>query len=248
MDINIYSFLLPIIAGFSTLIGTILIFFKFKNKNNIILGSLGFASGVMLTISFIDLIPEAINSLKTYFLDFPTIIITCIFFVVGVIISIMINKYLPKYDSKLYKVGVVSMLAIILHNIPEGIVTFMATSTNINLGIAMTLAIAFHNIPEGISISVPIYYSSKKKGRALLYTFISALSEPLGAILAFIFLKNYINNFILGILFAIIAGIMTHISIYELIPTSFSYKNKKLSLIYIILGIFITLLTHFIFG
>lgn len=248
MDINIYSFLLPVIAGFSTLIGTVLIFFKFKDKNNIILSSLGFAAGVMLTISFIDLIPEAIKSLNDYFFVFPTYIITFIFFVLGVILSIMINKYLPKYDNKLYKVGVVSMLAIILHNIPEGIVTFMATSTNINLGIAMTLAIAFHNIPEGISISVPIYYSSKKKGRAFLYTFISALSEPLGAVLAFIFLKNYINNFILGILFAIIAGIMTHISIYELIPTSFSYKNKKLTLISTFIGIFITLLTHFIFG
>ena len=248
MGINIYSFLLPVIAGFSTLIGTILIFFKFKNKNNIILGSLGFTSGVMLTISLIDLIPEAIKSLNDYFFVFPTYIITLIFFVLGVVLSIMINKYLPKYDNKLYKVGVVSMIAIILHNIPEGIVTFMATSTNINLGIAMTLAIAFHNIPEGISISVPIYYSNKKKGRAFLYTFISALSEPLGAVLAFIFLKNYINNFILGVLFAIIAGIMTHISIYELIPTSFSYKNKKLTLIYTFIGIFITLLTHFIFS
>ena len=112
------------------------------------------------------------------------------------------------------------MLAIIMHNIPEGIATFIATNTNISLGISLTIAIALHNIPEGISIAVPIYYSTKSRRKALLYTLISGLSEPLGALLAFLFLKPLMYNFVMGILMSMIAGIMTHIAFYELLPTS----------------------------
>ena len=86
------------------------------------------------------------------------------------------------------------MIAIILHNLPEGIATFVATSSDVKLGLSLAIAIAMHNIPEGISISVPIYYSTGSKKRAIFYTLVSALSEPLGALLAFIFLKNFIND------------------------------------------------------
>lgn len=232
------------------MIGTILIFFKFKNSNKVILSSLSFAAGVMITISLTDLIPESLNLLNDYFYPFPKYIIMLIFFSIGVIISMLIDKYLPDnniHKGKLYKIGIISMLAIIIHNLPEGIATFMATSSDISLGISLTLAIAFHNIPEGISISVPIFYATKSKSKAFLYTLISAISEPFGALLAYIFLRNYINNFILGSLFAIIAGIMVHISYYELLPTSFKYKNKKLSFIFLILGVGVAIINHFLF-
>lgn len=249
MIINIYSFLLPILAGLSTLIGTIFIFFKFKNNDKIILSSLAFAAGVMTTISLIDLIPESLELLNSYFFPFPKYIIMLIFSSIGVIISMLIDKYLPDNNNgKLYKVGIISMFAIIIHNLPEGIATFMATSSDISLGISLTLAIAFHNIPEGISISVPIFYATKSKSKAFLYTLISAISEPFGALLAYIFLRNFINNFILGSLFAVIAGIMVHISYYELLPTSFKYKNKRLSIIFFVSGVVISIINHFVFS
>ena len=249
MIINIYSFLLPILAGLSTLIGTIFIFFKFKNNDKVILSSLAFASGVMITISLTDLIPESLELLNSYFFPFPKYIIMLIFFSIGVIISMLIDKYLPDNNNgKLYKVGIISMFAIIIHNLPEGIATFMATSSDISLGISLTLAIAFHNIPEGISISVPIFYATKSKSKAFLYTLISAISEPFGALLAYIFLRNFINNFILGSLFAVIAGIMVHISYYELLPTSFKYKNKRLSIIFFVSGVVISIINHFVFS
>ena len=90
--------------------------------------------------------------------------------------------------ENLYRVGIISMLAIILHNIPEGIATFISTTKDTSLGISLATSIAFHNIPEGISISIPIYYSTKSKTKAILYTFISALSEQIGAILTYLFL------------------------------------------------------------
>lgn len=232
---NIYnSFLLTIIAGFSTIIGYFVIYLK--NNKNIIIKSLSFSSSVMLTISLIDLIPESynlLNNIKTM----PLILIILISLNIGIILSILIKKIIPDTNDKLYKVGVISMLTIIIHNIPEGMATFIAANTNINLGIKLTIAIALHNIPEGISIAVPIYYSTKSKLKAFLYTTISGLSELFGAIITYIFLKSFINNIILGILFSIIAGIMIHISIKELLLTSLSYNNKKYTYIYFITGI-----------
>ena len=245
-----YSFILTIIAGLSTMIGTIFVFFKKKN-NKILISSLGFAAGVMITVSLTDLIPESYNLLRNIYPIFPRIMYILIFIVTGIILSMMIDKYLPENNNTnnkgLYRVGIISMLAIILHNIPEGIATFMAANTNVKLGISLAIAIALHNIPEGISISIPIYYSTKSRGKALLYTFISGISEVFGALLTYLFLSNFINDRIMGFLFSIIAGIMIHISIYELIPTSLSYKNNKLTYIFILIGSLFMIINHFIF-
>ncbi len=221
--------------------------FIFKKKNeNIIIASLAFASGVMFTVSITDLIPESYNLLINIFPKFPAIIYMLIFVVSGIIFSMFIDKYIPT-DNNLYRVGVFAMLAIIIHNIPEGIATFMATNTNIILGISLTIAIALHNIPEGISISIPIYYATNSKFKAIFYTFISAISEPFGALLTYLFLSNYINDRIMGFLFGIIAGIMIHISMYELLPTSKNYNKLKLTYLFFILGVLLMLINHFIF-
>jgi len=168
MNNTIYGFILTTLAGLSTLLGTIIIFINKKKNNKIIIGSLSFAAGVMLTVSLTDLIPESINLLNKTFIIFPAIIIMLIFIVIGIIISTAIDKYIPqRREGELYKVGIISMLAIILHNIPEGIATFLSTENNITLGLSLTIAIALHNIPEGISISVPIYYATGSKIKAL---------------------------------------------------------------------------------
>ena len=172
------------------MLGSIFIFNK-KNEN-IIIAALAFASGVMSTVSITDLMPESYNLLINIFPKFPAIIYMLIFVVSGILFSMFIDKYIPT-DNSLYRVGVFAMLAIIIHNIPEGIATFMATNTNIMLGISLTIAIALHNIPEGISISIPIYYATNSKFKAIFYTFISAISEPFGALLTYLFLSNYIN-------------------------------------------------------
>jgi len=244
-----YAFLITSLAGFSTMIGSLLIFYK-KKTTNIIIASLAFASGVMICVSLTDLIPESVNMLMQKFYYIPTILISLIFIIIGILLSMGIDKYLPNNNNneKLYRVGIISMLAIILHNIPEGIATFMASNTDISLGISLALAIAFHNIPEGISISVPIFYATNSRLKALGYTFLSGMSELVGAIITYLFLSKFINPIFMGILFSIIAGIMIHISIYELIPTSLNYKNKKLTFIFIVIGVGVMLLNHLILG
>ena len=239
-----FAFILTILAGLSTMLGSIFIFNK-KNEN-IIIASLAFASGVMFTVSITDLIPESYNLLINIFPKFPAIIYMLIFVVSGILFSMFIDKYIPT-DNSLYRVGVFAMLAIIIHNIPEGIATFMATNTNIMLGISLTIAIALHNIPEGISISIPIYYATNSKFKAIFYTFISAISEPFGALLTYLFLSNYINDRIMGFLFGIIAGIMIHISMYELLPTSKSYNKLNITYLFFILGVILMLINHFVF-
>ena len=179
--------------------------------------------------------------------NISTIIISFLGILLGIIISMLIDYYLPdkpsiSSDKKLYKVGFISMIAIILHNIPEGIATFVATNSDITLGISLAIAIAMHNIPEGISISVPIYYSTNNKKKALLYTGVSALSEPFGAFLAYIFLKNIMNDLILGILFSLIAGIMLQISFCELLPTARRYNNTKYLIIFFLVGVLFMLM------
>lgn len=244
------AFLLTTIAGLSTMIGTLPIFIKIKNESKIIAGSLSFAAGVMICVSITDLIPEAVVMLEKYYNGFFTIVLTFSFLMIGMIMSSLIDKSLPttktttNHDS-LYKVGIISMLAIILHNLPEGIATFISTTKDTALGISLAIAIALHNIPEGISISVPIYYSTKSRSKAIFYTLISAMSEPLGAILTYFILYPFINNIILGLLFAFIAGIMIQISFTELLPTSMSYTYPKITKRCFLIGVIFMLLKFF---
>ena len=249
MSGNMYAFLLSTIAGISTLIGFLFIFIK-KDRESIISKALGFASGVMLTISVIDLMPNSLLLfIKSYNLIY-TLFLLIIGFLIGVIISSIIDKRVEKKSKnglKLYKLGIISMIVIMMHNIPEGIATFITTTNNIELGIILTIAIALHNIPEGISISIPIYYSTNSKLKAFFYTFISGMSEPLGALISYLFLSRFVNDTILGVIYSIIAGMMINISINELYKEANNY-NKKNTIIYFIIGSFIMILNHLLFS
>ena len=248
----LYAFILSFLAGISTVLGSLIIIFN-KNKNNkIIVISLSFAAGVMICVSLIDLLPNCYIGILNTISIFPKIILTLIFMVIGIIISMLIDKYLPDNslnkanNNSLYKVGIISMIAIIMHNIPEGIATFITSSNNIKLGITLTISIALHNIPEGISIAVPIYYSTNNKVKAIEYAFLSGMSEVLGSVIAYLFLSKYINEHIMAALYAIIAGIMIHISVYELIPGAYKDSTLKPILKYMFIVIVVMLVSHLI--
>ncbi len=240
-----FSFLLTSLAGLATLIGALSIFLK-GNKNKIIARSLFFAAGVMITVSLSDLIPEAYKILSNVYIVKIAIIYILIFIIIGFIFSMGIEKCVTS-DNSLYRVGIFSMIAIILHNIPEGIVTFVTTNNNMSLGITLSIAIALHNIPEGISIAIPVYYATKSRFKAIMYTFLSGLSEFCGAIIAYIWLSNIINDKILAFLFSFIAGIMLYISIYELIPTANNYDVKRKCL-FILLGVIVMIINIILFN
>lgn len=238
------------LASISTVIGFFIIFISKHKQTKIIISSLAFASSVMFFVSFLDLIPEGYKLLINEFNIIYVILTIMLFFVIGINISMLIDKSLPeKYDydnNKLFKVGLVSMIAIIMHNIPEGMATFISTYQDFNLGLLLTFSIALHNIPEGISIALPIYYSTNSKIKAFSYTLISGMSELFGGLLAFFLLRPFINNITLGILFSIISGIMFYISMFSILPTSLSYKKYKTSFLYFIIGFIIVILSKII--
>ncbi len=246
---TLYAFLLSFLAGISTLIGALIIFLDKRKNNKIVTISLSFAAGVMICVSLTDLLPNSFNMILKNTNFFPKLILTLIFVVIGIIISMLIDKYLPsEYENKdnksLYKIGIISMVAIVLHNIPEGIATFITSSNNITLGITLSLAIALHNIPEGISIAVPIYHSTNNKLKAIMYAFISGMSEVIGSVLAYLFLAPFINEHIMAALYAIIAGVMIHISVYELIPGAYKESTLKGVLKYFIIGMAVMIISH----
>ena len=241
------AFIFSTLAGFSTLIGSFVIFLSKKKSLNFLIGGISFASSVMLFLSLFDLMPESISFFSDTYKSFVSILLCLIFLSLGVCISLVIDRLFPNTfnDKSLYKLGIITTIGIIIHNIPEGIATFITTSENVKLGISITIAITMHNIPEGISISLPIYYYTRSFKKAFLYCFICAVSEPFGAILAYLFLKpDYVT---LGGIYSIIAGIMIHISVYELLPEVTKYKRYRITYIFYTLGIILVLLNVLLF-
>ena len=143
----------------------------------------------------------------------------------------------PGYEKKLMRMGLFTALAIGIHNLPEGLATFLAALEDPQLGVAIAVAIALHNIPEGVSVSVPIYYATGKRRKAFLYSFLSGLAEPVGAGIAYLAILFFAGGpggvlppQLTGILFGGVAGIMVYISLDELLPTSRAYGQGHDSL------------------
>lgn len=126
-------------------------------------------------------------------------------------------------NRKLLRMGYFSALAIAIHNFPEGLATFISALKDPSLGIPIAVAIAIHNIPEGIAVSVPIYYATGNKKKAFVWSFLSGLSEPVGAIIGFMLLSSFMSDTLFGVVFAGVAGIMVFISLDELLPTAREY-------------------------
>ena len=240
--INYIALILTTIAGFSTILGCCLIFIPFKNKDKVLSFGFGMAFVVMFLVSILDLIPNGLNYVLYKYNKVELFTLTFILGIFGLLIVNYLNKNI-KTDVELYRVGVLCMLAIMIHNIPEGMITSLCTFSDIDLGFKISFLIMLHNHPEGISISLPIYYSTGSKFKAVFYTFISGLGEIIGALITILFLKPFITNLLLYILFIVTAGIMIYISIFEIFIEGFKYKKYLWFSLGIIFGGIILLLT-----
>ena len=245
------AFGLTLIAGLSTGIGSLLAFFSKRTNTRLLSGVLGFSAGVMIYVSLVDILPHANGILRASMGDRTGSWVSFFSFFGGVLLIAIIDKLIPSSENPhesrrveqmgqnycdikgnnmhLMKMGVLTAVAIGVHNFPEGIATFIAALKDPSLGIAITIAIAIHNIPEGIAVSVPIYCATGDRKKALVYSFMSGLSEPLGALLAYIFLMPILSDQVFGIMFALVAGIMVFISLDELLPTAREYGEAHIS-------------------
>lgn len=249
-----YALTLSAIAGLSTLLGAVVVAVMKKRSERLVCAALGFAAGVMLTVSFVDLYNEAKIQLTEHTDARMGALLAAAFILLGILIAMGLDRFVPhaEYDEQthttphndLFRVGFISTLAIGLHNLPEGIATFMTAYDNTTLGISIAVAIALHNIPEGITVAMPIYYATGSKKKAVFYCFLSGIAEPVGALLAFLILRPFINGLLLGGILAAVAGIMIYISIEELIPSSRQYGHDAVALLSTLLGVLVMLLSH----
>jgi ZIP family zinc transporter len=238
MGVIIEAFFLSLIARLGTGIGGIITAIKGDISNRFISVSMGFASGVMLLVSFLNLFIES--------LDFAPYLVASIAFVVGSIFMIFFDLFLPHLelgkkedsimDSRMFRSGLLILIGITLHNIPEGVIISAGYAHLPQLGILIAVTIFFHNLPEGIATAIPLISSGSKKANVVLLTLISGLTEPIGAILGGTLLLNA-NKETIGLTLAFAAGVMTYITADELLPIAHETGNKHATSIGLLLGI-----------
>ncbi len=253
------AFLLTMLAGLSTGIGSLIAFFSKKFNPFFLSVSLGFSAGVMIYISFVEIFQKSNILFLDSFGAKTGYFMTILSFFIGIFIIALIDKLVPSFENpheikilkddntKLYRMGLFSALAISIHNFPEGFATFISALENPKIGFSIAIAIAIHNIPEGIAVSVPVYYATKNRKKAFWLSFLSGLSEPLGAIIFFLILRNFLNGIISGIVYGIVAGIMVYISLDELLPTAEEYGKHHIAIGGLICGMILIAFSLFLF-
>lgn len=262
-----FGFLLSLLAGLATGIGSLIAMLVKKNDFKSLAFGLGLSAGVMIYISLVELLPKSEQLLGHTLLPVPAKMFSFLMFFAGILIAGLIDYFVPdhiepgwiknkikgketeeaekhqhinKKTQGIYRVGFLTAITIAAHNFPEGLATFVTGATDRTLGISIALAIAIHNIPEGIAVSIPIYKATNSKRKAFIYSLLSGLTEPLGALFGFLFLSFFLNNMVFAILYAVIAGIMVYISFDELLPASREYgKDGHITIVGVVLGMFL---------
>ncbi len=259
LDINtiLFAFGLTLLAGLSTGIGSALAFFTKRTNKRFLSAALGFSAGVMIYVSFVEIFVEARDTLEGVYGNTKGYWITTIAFFGGIALIGLIDKFVPSFENpheirdindidevnvenqELLRMGVFSALAIAIHNFPEGLATFTGALQDPTMGISIAIAIAIHNIPEGIAISVPVYYATGNRKKAFLFSFISGMSEPVGALFGFFILMRFFSDAMFGVIFAGVAGIMVYISLDELLPMAEKYGEHHIAIYGLLSGMLV---------
>jgi len=263
----LFAFGLTLFAGLSTGIGSALAFFAKRTNTRFLSVALGFSAGVMIYVSMTEIFTKAKDSLVGALGVKAGSWVTVAAFFGGILLITVIDKLVPsvenphecrmiedldpgmkaKCEGNLMRIGTFTALAIAIHNFPEGLATFTSAIKDPTLGIAIAVAIAIHNIPGGIAVSVPVYYATDNRKKAFVLSFLSGLSEPVGAIIGYSILYRFFNDVVYGILFAAVAGIMVFISLDELLPTAREYGEAHLSIYGLVAGMLVMAVSLLLF-
>lgn len=253
------AFGLALFAGLSTGIGGLVAIFNKTASKRFLSVSLGFSAGVMIYISFVELFAQSLDELIK--LEGKTLgtLYTNMAFFGGMGVIALIDLLVPSFENphelpdssfvegelapvdhrRILRMSVLSLIAIAIHNFPEGMATFVASLKNIELGASIAIAIAIHNIPEGIAIAVPVYMATRSRTKALGFALIAGLCEPIGALFAFTLMSSYWNDYLLGLLFAAVSGVMVFISLDQLLPHSERYGHHHYSIYGLVAGMIV---------
>ncbi|MCX6798562.1 MAG: zinc transporter ZupT [Candidatus Diapherotrites archaeon] len=231
MDAVATGLLLSLLAGLSTAIGGLSVFLIKRFKECYLAFSLSFSVGVMITVSFVELLPTAIESLGQ--------VAGLAVFFAGAIAAFLIDYFVPHryimekvsgnadFNPKLFRVGLFVAIGLAIHNLPEGFAVFAGNLQSLQLGVLLAIALAIHNIPEGMSVSIPVYYATKNRKKAFFISFLAGIVEPIGALIGALVLLPFLSAQTIGASLALVAGIMVYICIDELLPTAYSCAGVK---------------------
>jgi ZIP family zinc transporter len=256
------AFVVTLGAGLATGIGSTIAFFAKTTNKGFFAISMGFSAGVMIYLSFVEILPKSTGYLSEYFSEVQAAAFAAAALVAGLILMAVIDALVPsganphentqvellgqdapnssevteKQNQALLRMGLFVALAIAIHNFPEGLATFLLVLDDPEIGIALAIAVAMHNIPEGIAVSVPVYYATKSKLKAFRLSFLSGLAEPAGAVIGYLILAQFLNHLVLGVIFAMVAGVMIFLAIDTLLPTARNSARGHLTVYGVIAG------------
>lgn len=243
-----FALLLSALAGLSTTIGSALGLFVRKPGPRFMALTLGFSGGVMVLVSFVELLQGGIQA--TGFGP------AHLAFFGGMLAMFLIDVLVPHdyiaethpaeegaHQRRLLKTGLFVALGIAIHNFPEGMAAFAGAIEDPSLGTAIAAAIAIHNIPEGLAVSAPVYAATGSRAKAFWWSFLSGIAEPAGAGLAALVLVPFLTPTVLGLVLAAVAGIMVFISLDELVPAARSFGHEHLSIVGVMVGMVVMALS-----
>ncbi len=253
------ALLLTSAAGMATVVGGLVVLFLRRPGKRFMAAALGFAAGVMVHVSFVELLPHGQEEIGFGWAHVAFFAGVAGMFLVDALIP---HRYMEDHHdhgllevgaasvtddggskvkadaerSRLRRVGLLVALGVGIHNFPEGMATFAAALGSAKLGGAVAIAIAIHNIPEGLAVAAPIYAATGSRGRAILWSLLSGLAEPAGAAIAGAVLLSFLSPTVLGTMLCVVAGLMVYISLDELLPASRAYGHEHLSIAGVVLG------------
>ncbi|MBE6356084.1 MAG: zinc transporter ZupT [Lentisphaerae bacterium] len=252
----IFALLLTAGAGIATALGGCIAFFFNRSNHKFLSFVLGLSAGVMIYISLVELLAESRSTLISLYGHRPGAFFAIAAFFAGIAIAMMIDKLIPshenphefrsveemdspKHHDRLLRSGTLFALAVGIHNFPEGMAVFISSLADPGTGISIAIAVAIHNIPEGITVSVPVYHATGSRKKAFLWSLLSGLAEPLGALAAWLILAPFLSQTLLMLIFASVSGIMIYISFDELLPLAEEYGEHHTSIAGVIIGMLI---------
>lgn len=256
------AFILTLLSGLSTGLGGFTTLLAKRDNSRFLCISMGFSAGVMIYVSMIELFSEASLLLSGSLGEKRGAFYTVAAFFLGMLIIALIDKLIPcesnphemtcaikpgKAGQSLRRTGLMTAVAIAIHNFPEGVASFVSATQSLKVALPIVVAIALHNIPEGISVSTPVFYATGSRRKAIGYTFLSGLSEPLGAVLAYLILSPFMTDTLFGVLYAVVAGIMVFISFDELLPSAEVYGEHHLTIYGLVGGMAVMALSLWMF-
>lgn len=258
MSIDLYALLLTLGAGMATPLGGALALIgrRGSHEDRLLALGMGLAGGILLFLALQGLLPEACEELASLYGERGHLLALG-GFAGGMAVMALLDRLLPgsahhthhgdgrmmKEDTEekrsLLISALVAAVAISIHNIPEGMILYLTATEAPMEGIPVMLAVGMHNIPIGLSIAIPIYYAGYGRMRALLVCLLSGAMELIGAVLGAFLSGPMESPLSLGLMLALVAGIMVYVSFDELIPTSYSYDRRHASLLGILMGLLV---------